>query len=143
MKKIFSVIAYSCFFLSCEKMTDMAASKGTDVSQSVAAGFYFQTLQVDDQTGNVNYYHIKINPTFKLQFSKPVDTSTVAANIQLKQNGTVLPVNYSYQSNNSIVVMRPKSSLTYLTKYTLTINSALKSASQVALGVSFQYSEVT
>jgi hypothetical protein len=143
MKKIFSVIASTCLFLSCTKMNDMVASKDTDVSQSAAAGFYFQTLQVDDQTGNVNYYHIKINPTFKLQFSKPVDTSSVAANIQLKQNGTALPVNYSYQSNNSIVVMRPKSPLTFLTKYTVNINAALKSASQVALGVNYQYNEVT
>jgi hypothetical protein len=143
MKKIFLAVAFIGFFLSCTKMNDLDRVYDSNAEQSNAAGFYFQTLQVDDQTGNVTYYHIKINPTFKLQFSKPVDTSTVATNIQLKQNGTALPVNYSYQSNNSIVVMRPKSSLAYLTKYTVTINSALKSAAQVALGVSYQYNEVT
>ncbi|HYK45036.1 MAG TPA: glucoamylase family protein, partial [Parafilimonas sp.] len=143
MKKILSVIGCLCLFLSCNKMNDVVALKDSQASQSVAAGFYLQTLQVDDQTGNVNYYHIKINPTFKLQFSKPVDTSTVTANIQLKEGGLIIPVNFSYQASNSLVVMKPKSALKYLTKYTLNINSGLTSAAQTTLGVNYTYTEIT
>src|SRR5436190_16760934 len=99
MKALLFAIVCTAFYISCTKINDISALKDSNAEQSVAAGFYFQTLQVDEQTGNVNYYHIKINPTFKLQFSKPVDTSSVSANIQLKENASVIPVNYSYESN--------------------------------------------
>ena len=143
MKKLFfGIICIGCF-LSCVKESDLAALKDSDVEQSAAAGFYFQSIQADNQTGNVTYYHISINPIFKLQFSKPVDTSSVAANIQLKENASIIPVKFSYEANNSVVVIRPKSALKYLTKYAVTVNSALKSATQVTLGVNYQFNQVT
>jgi len=122
---------------------DVTALKRSDAEQAVNASFYFVSLQADDQTGNLNYYHVKINPTFKLKFSMAVDTSTVSANIQLKQNNTIIPVKFSYIKGDTVVVMKPASSLQYITKYTISVLPNLKSASNQKLGVSYQLNQVT
>src|SRR5580765_1583130 len=143
MKKIFCIITCLGCFFSCTKLDESSALKDSNAEQSVAASFYFQTLQVDEQTGNVTYYHISLHPIIKLQFSSAVDTTTVAANIQLKENASLIPVSYSYQSANKVVVMQPTSTLKYLTKYTVNINSNLQSATHVSLGVSYIFREIT
>jgi hypothetical protein len=141
-KEIFAIIIIS-LFLSCTKKDDVAALRASDTQKAIAEGFYFVSLQADNQTGNVSYYHISIKPVLKLQFSKPVDTTSVPANIQLKENASVIPVIFSYEQNNKVVVMRPASNLKYITKYTLYIYPGLKSALQTSLGVSYQYNQVT
>src|SRR5436305_13005534 len=114
MKKILvATIIAGCFF-SCAKKMDVAALKDSNAQQAVNATFYFVSLQADDQTGNISYYNVQINPTFKLKFSMAVDTSAVSANIQLKQNNTVIPVKFSYTKNDTVVVIKPVSSLQYI-----------------------------
>ena len=143
MKKIiFSILITYCF-LSCTKKNDIEELNTSSLEQATGSSFYFISLQADNQTGNVSYYHISINPKFKLKFSSRVDTATVAANILLKENNSVIPVKYSYIKHDSIVIMQPKSSLKYLTKYTIYINSGLTSIHNKKLNVNYQYNQVT
>jgi hypothetical protein len=52
----------------------------------------------------------------------------VASAVSIKENGTVaVPVNYNYENNDSTVVVTASAALKYLTKYTVSAGTGLKS----------------
>ena len=140
MKKIFAAVAVVLFF-SCSKKNDIAVLTSEKSQQANAASFYILSLQADDQKGGYVYYHVSVNPTFKIKFSKPVDTTSARANIQLKFGASRVSANYSYDGNT--VILQPKKSLYYISKYTIFIDSALKSSTQQPLGIIYNYKEIT
>lgn len=143
MKKIIFVIIIINIFLSCTKKYNIVPVYDQQSQQSVAAGFYLSSMKVDNQSGKFSYYHIRLNPVFKLFFSKKIDTNTVAGNIQLKNNNTVIPIYFSYLHNDSVIVVQTSLPLNYITKYTLNIYANLKSVQHNSLNTSYQFNEVT
>ena len=143
MKKTFFAIALIFLSFSCTKPEEVIVPESSGFQRLATGTFYFSSLKIDNQSGNVNYYHISRNAVMRLYFSKKVDTTSVAANVQLKENTTIVPVNFSYENNDSVIVLTPQSALKFITKYTLYIYPNLKSKKQELLGVSYQFNEIT
>ena len=78
-------------------------------------------------TSDVNY-NIKNSPIIRLAFNNVLNRSTVSTAVSILENGiTSTGVNYSYENNDSTLVVTPSSSLKYLTRYNVTVNTNLKS----------------
>ena len=92
-------------------------------------------VEVDHKPPAATYYDIKINPVLKLAFNNAVDRQTVAANMSLNEsNVTAVPVNYTYEKNDSVIVIVSQSPLKYLTRYFIRITTGLQSAKKGSLG---------
>lgn len=70
----------------------------------------------------------------KISFSAPVDTASVASNISLKNiSGSSVPFNISYDNKDSVLEIKPVSSLQFLSKYVLSFDTSLQSNQKVVL----------
>ncbi|MDZ4807427.1 MAG: Ig-like domain-containing protein, partial [Bacteroidota bacterium] len=121
--------------LACKK-------KETDTPPPDA--LHLVTVQVDNKPSAAVYYDIKINPVLKLAFNNAVDRQTVAANVSLNEsNVTSVPVNYSYEKNDSVIVIVPQLPLKYLTRYFLRTTTGLQSAKKGSLGTAINIEFIT
>jgi hypothetical protein len=85
------------------------------------------------------YFNVSLTPQIKFTFSAPLDTSKVAANITLKDNkGNTIPGNFTYGTSDSILFMKPATALQALAKYTLTVDTGLRSSHQDTLANGMQ-----
>ncbi len=142
MKRVFFIFIGFIFINSCSKTNDINAFENDIANAKAKNKFAFDSLQIDNQTGALTYYHISLNPSIKIFFSKSVDTSSVSSNIQLEQNTTVIPVHFSYVDKNKEIIVSPNSALAYITKYTLNINANLSSGTK-SLNESYEATAVT
>jgi hypothetical protein len=98
MKKYFFAIAVATILFSCKK---------NSTSPPVPETFNLTALRINGNTSALQY-NINYNPLIKLAFSAPVNKNSVAANISLKDNSAnAVAVNYSYENNDSIIVLQP------------------------------------
>jgi hypothetical protein len=109
MGKVYFITIFFFVAFSCQKKSDPTPPDPLQFVQAV----------VDNKPQAGIYYDIKRQPVLKLSFNNSIDRQTVANNISLQENNTVVPVNYSYEKNDSIVVITPQSPLKYLTRYYL------------------------
>ncbi len=73
-------------------------------------------------------YNIPPNVSVRLSFNNAIDRSSVASSVFVKENGSVsLPVNVSYDNNDSTLVVTASSALKPITKYTVSAGTGLKS----------------
>ncbi|MBY0482863.1 MAG: Ig-like domain-containing protein [Chitinophagaceae bacterium] len=81
-------------------------------------------------------YSIPANAVVKLYFNAAVDKNSVTtASITLSENGiTNVASAFSYEKNDSVVVISPNTGLKGLTRYFITANSSLQSAQKSKLG---------
>ncbi len=137
MKKIIIPIlaALGLFFTSCKKNTSDPAVPGT---------FSLVSYKVNEKSGGLSFYDINLLPTVKFSFSAPVNRTGVPANIYLSGNGaSSIPLNVSYENNDSTVVVKPIAPLNNLTRYTGTVLTALESVDHVSLGAGLNFTFLT
>jgi hypothetical protein len=92
----------------------------------VTTSFSFNTLRVDGTYTGYTYVDVKNTPVIKLSFLAALDKSTVAAAITLKDKaGTAIPYTATYENADSTVIVSP--TLGYISKYTLSVATGLKS----------------
>jgi hypothetical protein len=71
----------------------------------------------------------EVNPTVRLRFSNALDTQMARNTIKLKFNGIVsVDARYSFENNDSTLVLTPLEPLKYYSKYVLSIPNTLKSS---------------
>jgi hypothetical protein len=91
-------------------------------------------------TNAVNY-NIPASPVIRLSFNEALDKTTVPASVSVMEGATTLAVNYSYQNNDSTLVITPAAPLKYLTRYTInaavTLQSVKKGNLNSNLGITF------
>lgn len=128
MKKLFGITMVLGLVFSCKKKENIP----------VAEPLLAQVFHVDNQVSiwnNGAIYDTRITPVLKLDFNNAVDRQSVPANITLLENGlTAVPLNYSYEKNDSVVVMTPQSPLLYLTYYKIQTSAGLQSVKLGKLG---------
>ena len=80
-------------------------------------------------------YNISTEPVIKISFSTPVKRSSAESAIIFKNNANNIPVSFNidFENNDSTVVIQPVSALKYLTQYTISVSTDLKSTTDGAL----------
>jgi hypothetical protein len=133
MGKVYFITLFFFVAFSCQKKSDPTPPDPLQFVQAV----------VDNKPQAAIYYDVKRQPVLKFSFNNSVDRATVAANISLIENITVMPVNYSYEKNDSVVVITPQSPLKYLTRYYLRAATDLQSAKGGKLNSPFEIQFIT
>ena len=125
-RKLYTVTVVLLLAISCKKSESDPPAPGP--LQLIMA-------QVDNKPPAAVYYDTRINPVLKLVFNNAVDRQTVAANVSLNENGvTAVPVNYTYEKNDSVIVIAPQSPLKYLTRYFIRVSPDLASIKKGTVG---------
>ena len=135
MRKLYGAVVAMVLVFSCKKK---------DTNPPVPDALQFVQAEVDNKPPAVIYYDTRIVPVLKLVFNNAVDRQTVPANIALLENGlNAVPVNYSYERNDSVVVLSSQSSLSYLTRYIMRITTGLQSIKSAKLGNDIEIQFIT
>ena len=129
MKKYFNNVVLSISValiagLGCKKNESTPPSP--PLPTPIGLGSVKLNITVADFT-KVNY-DVPENTVIRLYFNNAVDKSTVAPAVSVKENGSApAMLNYSYENNDSTVVIAASSAYKSLSKYILTVASSLKS----------------
>jgi len=90
--------------------------------------FYIKKIYVNNQTGTYDFYNTSLSVDCQIIFSAPVDTSSVRKSIIFSTKGGItLPLNISYEKKDSVIRLQTKSQLNPLSRYNLSIKTALGS----------------
>ena len=129
MKRPFRIILIGIFcFFSCKKK-----ETPTTPPPPNPPVFKLTDLQVNGISNEFTYYSVNPSPEIKLSFSAPADQNTVTNNISLKTNtGAAVSLTSSFQ-NDSTIILKPSSALSFITKYSLTVGTGLKSKQGASL----------
>jgi len=130
------LLALSVLPLSCKKENP---EKTGSVIQLVRVRAGTTTLSLQDTTVNV-----PVDKNIIIEFSNQLDTGTVGQNIFLTQtDGSPVPSSVTYMDNYKTVVLIPSESLSYLTKYKLSIEAGLKGLSEETFpGISYWFTTI-
>ncbi len=115
-------------FFSCTK------SNPTPQSQDP---FVLANLQLEGRPLSYTYTNTSLNPDVTLSFSEPVDRKTTEAGLVWSNATGNIPLSFSYSKQDSVVTVRPLSSLNYWNVYYLTVSTDLISASNKKFNASF------
>lgn len=89
-------------------------------------------------------YNVGYSPIIKISFSAAVNRALVANNILLVLNGAIIiSVNFSYQNNDSTVILQPLAALVPITKYNISVTTNLQSAGNTNLQSAFAITFIT
>lgn len=98
------------------------------------ASFAFSALKVDEIYNGFSYTGTGYRPVIKFSFGAKIDPASVAGAIAIRSTaGSVVNYTTSLQNNDSMVVIQPSANLTALTKYTVSLSTALRSQAGGAL----------
>jgi len=98
------------------------------------ASFAFNTLKVNGKYNGFTYINLNTSPVIKISFSAAVNTASVAGAVSFKSDsGVTIAYKATYQNNDSTVVIEPSAALSYLTKYTVSVSTALQSSKKGSL----------
>jgi hypothetical protein len=123
MKQFLFIAIAGCQFFSCSKSSN-TATPATPAPVAVKA-IWINTVSFDSTV-----YGVNSRPVIKVQFTQPIQQSSVAAAVSISDAASVAaPVTTALQNNDSILVIQPSAPLKYLAKYVFNINVGLKSAS--------------
>ena len=127
MFKIVTLILASGVFIfsSCKKNNDDPVTPAT---------FQYTSSSINGKPGSITPTDISINPVIKINLSAPVNRTAVPANVTLSEYGFgSQPVNYSYENNDSTIVVQPSSPIKYLSRYIVYLSPELQSANNIKL----------
>lgn len=114
------------FFSACKKNNSVPVTPVNPAPSS----FSCSSLKVNGAYNGYTYNGINTKPVIVLSFSAPLDKNRVTASVSLTTiSGSSITYSATYQNNDSTIIIQPSSPLSYLTKYTLNVSTALKSAS--------------
>ena len=119
--------------ISCGKEKQPALSQpGTNDP----ASFSFNSLKVNGLYNGFNYTNVNTMPVIKISFSAPINHTSIANSISLKNKaGVVAAYNTTYENNDSTVVVSP-TFLEPITQYSLAVSTGLQSSKNLSLSSS-------
>ncbi len=104
----------------------VSCNRNDDDIPPVPEAFNFVAAKLDTRANGFQFNDVGTSPVIRLSFSAPVNRSSVPINILLKENNTIhIPVNFSYENNDSVVVLTPQNPLKHLSRYSLNISDQL------------------
>jgi hypothetical protein len=124
-------------FVSCSK-------KETNQPPVSSSPLQLQNWTVGNRQNATVNVDVSIRSTIRLQFSAPLNRSTLATGISLTEaSGTSVAVNSSFSNGDSVINLTLASPLRYLTKYNLSVSTALKSSTGGSLNSTTSISFLT
>ena len=127
-------------FCACKKSGDTPVPPPEDLTNLVRQ----QTLLDGNDLSSSVVYNVGINPIIKFRFNKPIDRSSVLNGMMLKENGSLnIPVSIGYTNGDSLVTLSPAANLHNISKFQVSLTTALKSVSGKPLQTAFTANFVT
>ncbi|MBK0381252.1 glucoamylase family protein [Mucilaginibacter segetis] len=127
--KIYAGVCLIFLIMAC-KSNDPAPSPVHPVIPP--ASLNFNALKVNGVFNGFTYTNVNNNPVIKISFSSPVDEASVANALSIKdKTGANVTYTSSYENNDSTIVIKPV--FNFITKYTVSVSTALKSAKSANL----------
>ncbi len=126
MKRISVFFVTVFLFFACKKDSTPGQSNSGTFNQ-------VKSTINDSLYSGGTFPNAKINPVIKISFSSSINKSTIAGNVNMTGGGLVIADNYSYENNDSTLIVTPASALGSLTSYSLTISTGLKSSTGASL----------
>jgi hypothetical protein len=116
------LIFITAIFFSCSKKDN--SNPEPPVQQSKP--FDATSTTINGQIYTATLYNVNFNPVVKISFASPLDESSVASSVSIKDN-TNASVNFTtaFEKSDSVLVIKP--ALSALTKNILTVATTLKS----------------
>lgn len=125
---------HTLFFLMCVAL--WACGKNSDEATppvQPAAPLQLLSTSVEGRPGIDVQRGVRFTPTVALQFSAPVKRSSDGL-LWNESNGAAVPFSVQYGPKDSVVLLTPTTALKPLTRYRITISSAVTSAAGGAFG---------
>jgi hypothetical protein len=119
-KIILFLLLVPILFATCRKEDPAPVP---DILQLISIKAGPTTLQADGSSSD-----IPMNSTFTLQFSKAIDTAAIQNKIWLLHDQKVVPVDFNFNEQLTIIEFTPDQNLEWLTSYTLSIDKSLTGA---------------
>src|SRR5689334_295546 len=109
-------------FCTCKKHSDDSSTP------PVHPFFHVNSANINGTTSNATNYGVSVNSVIRFSFSAPVDHSSVNGAISFQNGqGISVPFNASFENADSTLTIQSTSSLTSISKYLLSVSTALKS----------------
>ena len=137
MRQVFNII-----FSAAASILLIACSKSNPAPQSQDP-FVLANLQLEGRPLSYTYTNTSLSPEVTLTFSEPVDRKTTEAGLVWSNATGNIPLSFSYSRQDSVVTVRPVSSLNYWNVYYLTVSTDLISTSNKKFNASFFIKIVT
>jgi hypothetical protein len=119
------------FYLLFSFLIVFAACKNQTVAPNDKEIFVNQYTQIDSQKDLTSFNNVSLNPIIKLGFTSKVKRSTVQDNIVLmdEKSNVAVSLKYSFEKNDSVVVVQPQNNLKPFQKYSARVYNNLLSQS--------------
>ena len=127
MKRFGSLLAVIVILYSCGKG---GGGGSTPPPPPPPSSFTLNSVRVDNQPiSQFTLYNTSVSLPVKLSFTAPLNRSSVTTSTITYRDKSGAAVNYntSYENNDSTLVITPVGNLSYLTKYTLSASTGLRS----------------
>jgi len=140
-------IKFSLLALVCTGVSSCSKKSGSNpIPDPVPLPLNFVAAKLGSNNAQTSFinYNIATNIAVRLSFNNALDRASVANAISLSENGVVnVPVGFSYENNDSTVVITASAVLKNLTKYTVSAATSLQSIKKAALNSLFSFQFVT
>lgn len=111
-----------------------SCGKSDDGPPAPPASFAYVAATVNGISNGGFEYSVNARPVIRLGFSAPINRTTVAAGITLRESGGAMATyQASYAAGDSVLVVQPTNTLKGFTKYSLVLSTALQSTAKAAL----------
>jgi hypothetical protein len=134
MKKISLILCVIIIFISCKKKNTAGSNP--------SGPFNTISIAINNKTGG-SQLSVGLTPVITATFSDAVNINSVAANVLLQQNGTTIPVNYTYLNNDSTISFQPITALKALTSYVVSVTTNLSSIKNINLSSTSKITFIT
>lgn len=125
MRKILILITAALSLAACSRS---GSSPDSDPPPS-PVHFNFSYWTVDGKPALTSFYDVRRQPQIKFKLPAKIDKATVSAAVTMKKSqGDNVPLNLTYEANDSVLVVQPSHTLWFYEKYTLEVASSLKSS---------------
>src|SRR6266487_5015068 len=92
------------------------------------ANFSSTGVKLDEHSVNSSNYNVNISPILKFSFSAAINRSTVNSAFSFAdKTGIIVPYTVAYENNDNTIIIQPSANLKYLTKYSVSASTSLKS----------------
>ena len=124
MKLTLLFVSILCLLLSgCKKGTDTPGPQPPP-----PASFSLSAIKVNNTNSGFVYADLNLTPSTQLSFSAPLNEQSVKTAISFQTSaGTAITYTTSFQQGDSTIIVQPSSPLQPLTKYIISVSTALQS----------------